>query len=212
VFPPAQYRHSLLAEVPEWAGSRRPIMAVDFAVSEDFNVVMIGDPLTRTAFHYERWNMTDPLDTYDRILDIWERYDKPKVFADETGMGRIPVRELRGKGMTVYGTTFNSAAGHDDNKIDMLHRLAADLQHRRTMFPAAWEDLRREMGSFVYSRTPAGKLTAGARAGAHDDLVLAFTLLNKGFNQNSRGSGSMGSHNYMAGGALEAKMGERLFR
>jgi len=206
------YESAMLSEIPTWDGERRLVMSVDLAIQNDFNVVMLGDPMTRTAVHYERWNLTDPLVTYDRILDIHERFGKPKVWIDATGMGRIPARELSGHlgSGRVIPIEWSGALGAEDNKMDAVRGLAGDLQHRKTMFPAAWEDLRREMKSFVYGRTPAGRLTAAARANAHDDIVMTLVGLNKAFNA-TRSSGPRRSLNYLSGGALEEKIGERLF-
>ena len=186
------YESALLGFTPEYTASRRMVMAVDIAIHKDFTVAMIGDPMTRTAIYYERWNDTDPVDTYDRLAAIWERFGRPKVWFDATGMGAIPARELKRVGMRVNGTEFGL-----HNKMDLVRSLSSDLQHRRTMFPAAWTDVTREMRSFVFGRTPTGKLTAQARAGAHDDLVMTLVLLNQGFK--SRGDEQINGGNYLSG-------------
>ena len=198
------YETALLQKAPSIDPDRRYVMAVDLAIQNDFNVVMIGDPLTRTAVHYERWNLTDPLTTYDRILDIHGRFGRPKVWVDATGMGRIPARELGGHlgtGMVVP-VEWSSGSNARYNKMDAIRGLAGDLQHRKTMVPDEWDDLKREMKSFVYGRSPTGKLTAGARANAHDDLVMTLALLNLAFRAKG-GSSSTFGHNYLSNGQPE---------
>lgn len=197
-----RYEGAMLATPPEIPVGRRMVMAVDIAIHKDFTVAMIGDPATRTAVYVERWNDTDPLVTYDRLLEIWERFGKPQVWFDATGMGAIPARELKGQGMRVHGTEFGL-----HNKMDLVQKLSGDLQHRRTMFPASWTDLTREMKSFIYGRSPTGKRTAQARAGAHDDLVMTFVLLNQAFN--ARGGGSLMGGNWVTGGNVLERMGLR---
>lgn len=201
------FEGALLGMNPVYDPTRRYVMAVDLAIENDFNVVMLGDPLTRTAIAYERWNLTDPLVTYDRILQKHEEWGHPKVYVDATGMGRIPARELMGhlgRGMVVP-ITWSGVLDDPDNKMDAVRALAGDLQHRNTMFPATWEDLRREMGSFIYKRTPSDKLTAAARTNAHDDLVMTLVALNKAF-RSGRGRRHSGQrHNYMDGGSRDVR-------
>lgn len=184
---------------PAFEYGRTYFMAVDLAIHEDFNVVMIGDPITKTAIHVERWNNTDPVATYDRIEALWERFGKPRMWVDATGMGAITVRELT-KFAKVTPVVFNGVAGDEFNKMNMVRQLASDLQHRNTMFPASWEDLKREFKNFVYLRTPAGKLTAGARSGAHDDLVMTYVLLNHAFRTRGKhADGDREQRNYLTG-------------
>jgi hypothetical protein len=210
------YEGALLGMVPSYDPQRHYVMSVDLAIQNDFNVVMIGDPLTRTAIYYERWNLTDPLVTYDRIIDIHERFGRPKVWVDATGMGAIPARELGGhlgKGMVVP-ITWNGQANTEDNKMDAVRALAGDLQHRKTMIPGSWDDLIREMKSFVYGRTPSGKLTAAARVGAHDDIVMTLVGLNKAFNaRRNRGTVGLGGYNYLngRGGSNESRLRELIY-
>ena len=184
---------ALLHGEPTIPEGRRLVMAVDLAVTEDFNVVMVGDPATKTALFRERWNKTDPLVTCDRIIELWERFGKPKTVVDESGMGgKAMVAVLRSRGMRVQGVTFTYA-----NKSEMLHQLVSDIQHRKIMFPA-WDDLLREFRSFVYGRSPSGKVTAGAIVGSHDDLVMTLVMLNYAFHTNV-GSAKLERHNYLTG-------------
>lgn len=194
------YDLSMMPYVPAWEGKRKLVMAVDLAIQNDFNVAMIGDPMTRTAIHMERWNLTDPLETYDRILRIHEEWGKPKTWVDATGMGAIPARELKGHlGESIVAVEWSGADNAKYNKMNAVRALVGDLQHRKTMFPASWEDLRREMRGFVYQRTPSGKLTAAARGDAHDDIVMTLVMLNMAFAKGN-GGGFDGPLNYLTGG------------
>ena len=178
--------------VPEYRSDRKYIAAMDFAVSEDFNVFMVGDPATNTVIYRERWNKSDPLVTYDRFEGLWERFGKPRIYADQSAMGGLAfVSELRRRGMQITGTTFTQY-----NKVDLIQALASDIQHRRIMFPD-WDDLMREFRVFVYKRTPMGKLTASAKPGAHDDLVMTLVLLNAGFR--ARSNSELVQANYLTG-------------
>ena len=193
--------NALMSHVPKYEPDRRYILSADLAVYDDFNVVFIGDPSTKTVIHKERWNLTDPLVTYDRIQDISERFGNPPIWADETGAGVPMVRDLRARGLKVHGVTWGARSGTiATSKLEAIQQLAADVQHRRIMFPESWDDLRREMSTFVYSRTPSGNLTAAAAAGAHDDMVMSLALLNLGFRARGTRTGAF-QRNYLTGGS-----------
>jgi len=178
------YQDAMLEEAPPFDPFRRYVMAVDFAVEDDFNAVIVGDVSTKTAVYKERWNKTEPVDTYERIYSIWLKYGRPRVIVDYTGLGIPMAKELQGRGIPVVPFTWSV-----QTKMPTLGRLAADLQHRRIMFPKAWEDLTREMRGFLRKRTPSGMVTASAAAGFTDDLVMALALLNELFHRTGGSSG-----------------------
>lgn len=176
-----EWENALLPSVPEFHPDRQHVMSVDFAVHEDFNVVMVGETATRTVVRMERWNRSAPIETYDRIERIWEESGRPWVVTDDTGAGIPMTAELRERGIRCLPQRFGP-----DTKMPMVGRLAADMQHRRIQFPG-WDPLTRELKAFVFVKTPSGKLTAKAAAGFHDDVVTALMLLNEGFHARGRG-------------------------
>lgn len=187
-------RAGVLGEVHKYAANKKYIMAVDFAMHEDFNVVMVAEAATRIVVFRERWHHSDAVTTYDRMQDIWERYGRPWVYADATGMGLPMIAELRFRGLRVVPVTITG-----ENKMQLIHQLEADIQHRRIMYPN-WEDLMREFEAFVYHRTPSGKLTAASAGAYHDDLVMALVLLNHGLHQKSGLAGALRAPiNYLKG-------------
>ena len=148
------FDRSLLPYKPDPDTNARHIMGVDFAAVDDYNAVIVAETSTKTCIHRSRWNRTDPLMTYDRIADIWERYNKPIVYCDASGLGgKAMMAELRERGMRCVPVEFTSA-----NKMEIYTRLAADLEHRRIMFPGEWEDVIRELKGFVYQKTPSGRM------------------------------------------------------
>jgi hypothetical protein len=152
---------------------------------------MVGDPATKKAIFKDRWNKTDPLDTYDRIYGIWERFGRPKMMVDYTGMGgKAMAAELRERGIPIVPFTLNNTS-----KMEIITKLAADLQHERLRFPAEWEDVQRELKAFLYRRTPSGLITASAAAGFHDDTVVTLAMLNK--MMGTGGSANRPQRNYM---------------
>lgn len=162
-------------------------IGLDLAVYEDFTVLIVGERNTRICRAIYRWNSTDPFETYDRVEDLANHWNRAVVVADESGLGIPMVRELRerlGSGR-VYGQKITSA-----NKMEMVGMLNADMEHRRIMFPE-WPSLIRELKAYVYHATPAGKLTAEAASGYHDDTIMALIMLNLAFHRRT-GNGSSG--------------------
>ncbi len=163
---------AFLESEPDFDPLQRHGMSIDFAVENDYNVVLIGNLATKTVIYKERWNKTEPIDTYERIFGLWIRYGRPKVIADASGLGKPMVDELTHRGMPVIPFTWTAA-----NKMPTLGKLAADLQHRRIMFPKRWDDLQRELRGFLRKRTPSGALTASAASGFTDDIIMSLALL-----------------------------------
>ncbi len=165
---------AMLNEVPKYNDKKRHIMSVDLAIRDDFTVVMIGEEATRRVIAMERWNLTEPAITYDRIKTLWLKYGQPNLVADESGMGDAMIPELRERGMRVRGVKITAA-----NKMPMIGRLAGALEHGRIrLYP--YDVVMSELRAFMYKETPGGKLTAAAPARYHDDCVTTLMLLNEG--------------------------------
>ena len=181
----------VLPTAPPFDQAKRYAMSVDLAVYDDFNVVIVQEEATRVVVHMERWHQTEPLATEDRVVSIWERWGKPRVTADETGIGIPMVAGLRRRGLRVLGVSIGA-----NNKMEMVGQLATDIEHRRIMFPD-WPILISELKAFVFKRTPQGRLTASAIAGYHDDCVMSLVLLNTMTRRGSSATDARGG-NYLA--------------
>lgn len=184
------WESAMLDHEPKFDPLRRYVMSVDLAVEEDWNVVLVGDIVTKTVVFKDRWNRTEPVDTYERIYATWAKYGRPKCIADNTGLGLPMVKELQLRGIPVIPFMWSV-----QTKMPTLGKLAADLQHRRLMFPRAWDDLQREFRGFLRKKTPSGQMTASAASGFSDDIVMSLALLNELFNRTH--GGSKQRRNYM---------------
>ena len=207
------FDRAMLPDEPVFEKNHTYVMGVDFAAVEDYNAVIVADLSTRSCVFHRRWNKTDPLLTYEQISDIWEDWGKPKAYCDETGLGGIAMMaELKERGIRCIPIKFG-ANQYSNQKMEIYSRLAADLEHRRIMYPRSWEDLTRELKGFVYQKTPSGRITAAAAAGFHDDMVAALALVNEGLRSRSR-MGSNITKSYLTGNNspmnTEAKMRDLL--
>lgn len=182
--------------IPVYDPAKRYIASLDLAIYEDFNVLLVGDAATRTVIFKDRWNQSEPSLTYDRVAANLEKFGNPRVYTDATSPAGMAMSVgLRDRGIRVQPVEFTAS-----NKLDLVHQLASDIQHRKIMFPK-WDDLLQEFRAFVYGRSPSGRLTASAAAGYHDDVIMSLVLLDEGFHQRSHASaGSIGT-NYMERGS-----------
>lgn len=185
---------AVIADVPLFDPRKRYIASLDLSIYDDFNVLLVGESGTRTVIYKDRWNNTDPTITYDRVAADLEKFGNPLLFTDATSPAGMAMSVgLRDRGLRVRPVEFNP-----QNKLDLIHKLASDIQHRNIMYPN-WDDLMQEFRAFIYGRTPSGRLTAGAAAGFHDDIVMSLTLLNEGFRQRSAHTyGGETQMNYMS--------------
>ena len=183
------FEGALLDNIPLYQPTLTHSMAVDFAATEDFNVVMVGQNSIRAAIYKDRWNNISTIETMDRVADINHRFGKPICYIDATGLGGKAFADgLRQRGVRVHEVNFSNKS-----KMELITSLAADLQHRSLMFPRAWEDTIRELKAFLYKRTNGGLLTANAAAGYHDDCVVTLAMLNTAM-KNRRSSGRQYSY------------------
>ena len=194
---------ALLAQEPVFDAQKRHILAVDLAVRDDFTVVTIGEEATRRVVAQERWNLTEPAITYDRIKTMWLKYGQPNVVGDESGMGDAMLPELRNRGMRVRGIKITAA-----NKMAMVGRLAGALEHGRIRF-YPYDVLMSELRAFMYKATPSGKLTAAAPARYHDDCVMSLMLLNEGMRSTQT---SQEQYDYTSSGESITNRMHKLFR
>lgn len=191
VFPNPEI--AITDHVPTFDPTKRYVASLDLAIYEDFNVLLIGEAATRTAIYKVRWNQTDPSITYDRVAAELEKFGNPPLYTDATSPAGMAMSVgLRDRGLRVRPVEFTAS-----NKLDLVHQLASDIQHRKIMYPQ-WDDLMQEFRAYVYNHTPSGRLTANAAAGFHDDIIMSLVLLDEGFRQRAHTTGSEGIRNYMS--------------
>ena len=152
------------------------VMCVDPAITEDYWVVMLGEVSSGRAVAMERWHRMPLTDAYDRVQRFWDRYGRPRVFIDASSIGLPIMEEFRKRGMALSGLTIGA-----NNKMEIIHRLAGAIEHGRIRFPDDWEDLIRELNTYMYVTTPSGKVGASAPSTYHDDCVMTLALMNEAF-------------------------------
>lgn len=179
--------------IPGFDPTKRYIASLDLAIYDDFSVLLVAEAATRTVIFKDRWNQTDPSISYDRVAADLEKFGNPILYTDATSPAGMAMSVgLRDRGIRIRPVEFTA-----QNKLKLVHQLASDIQHRYITYPN-WDDLMQEFRAFIYGRSPTGKLTAGAAAGYHDDIIMSLVLLNEGLHQRSqRYEGTQQSTNYM---------------
>ena len=171
---------------------RKYVMAVDFASTEDYNVVLVAERGTRKVVKMYRWHRLGTLISADKIESIWENWKYPNVFGDTSnGLGLSMMEELRKRGINATGVEFRS-----NTKMNMIGRLAAAIEHKRISY-ANIPQMIRELKAYMYEQTRTGKMTANAPSGYHDDCVSALVIMNEAL---QRSGGSGGPTSYMTSG------------
>lgn len=154
------------------------VMSVDLAKHQDFTVITVGDVETKHVVFKDRFNQIDWSFQKQRILNVWNKFNRPHLIIDATGVGNPIYDDLHNAGVNVEPFTFTSAT-----KKEIIWDLAVSLDNRTITFPA-WEDAIGELEAFGYDMTRSGSITYNAPDGLHDDIVIALALLNRLFKTN----------------------------
>jgi Terminase RNaseH-like domain len=113
----------------------------------------------------------------------------PTVYMDVTGVGRSPYDMLvetihpsvKVIAVTLTGGQGTTRKGQELHipKLTLVDRLRRLAEEERLHIPPAGNEVRaitRELRMFAGTKTSADTLATGAKAGAHDDLVVALAL------------------------------------
>jgi hypothetical protein len=177
------------------------VMAVDFAATEDYNVVLIAERATRHVVKMYRWNRQGTVPSLDRIETIHEQWNEPVAWGDESnGLGFAMLEQMRLRGIRCRPIKFNAS-----NKMAIINRLAANIEHLKITF-AEIPQLIRELKAYSYEQTRSGKLTANAPAGYHDDCVAALMIMNEALGRSKPSSRGVAQDNWLVNQPMKRKV------
>ena len=183
--------------VDTFSPSDRFVIGVDPGQSIDptaICVVQVGSgrrPLYRCG-HLQRLPLgTSYPEMVWRVKELSERpifRGRSEVVVDETGVGRAVCDLFEDQGLYPLRVTITGGYGAEVKdsvrrysvpKLQLVSRLQSLLHDRRLRIQKGLPDvpaLISEFSDFQQKVTDAGRWRFGARAGAHDDLVLALAL------------------------------------
>ena len=151
---------------------QRYYAGLDLAKVEDYTVLIVMDKQRRVV-HLDRFHRLDWSIQVNRIKAATDRYNRPLVFIDSTGVGEPIYEALRRAGVSAqsYPFTAKSKAALIDGLSILLEKKLVTLPR-----PEVAPDLIDELEAFEYSVTDAGAVKTGAPGGMHDDCVIALSL------------------------------------
>lgn len=148
----------------------RYAIGVDLARTLDYTVIAGLDITNRpyTLVWFERFNRKPWAYVIERIQAASRALNGARPLVDQTGVGDPVVEMLASIG--AKGIRFNN-----ENKTDMITRLQRAVQGGEILYPNI-PPLLQEMKFFEMEPMGSGKLRLQARAGYHDDTVIALAL------------------------------------
>lgn len=146
------------------------IFGVDFAMSQDFTVIVVMDADSGQMVALDRFHRVDWALQRGRIAALVERWHPAVIWAEANSAGAPNIEALQQAGLPVrpFVTTAHS-------KRAVIERLALAIERREiALLPDAV--LLGELVSFEMERLPAGGYRYSAPPGGHDDCVIALAL------------------------------------
>ena len=148
------------------------VLGIDLAKTVDYTVIYGANAATRRNCYFERFQDVTWPRQRRRIIKVCNDLYAQGVtgitlMVDGTGLGDPMVDELEELGYDVIGLNFTTF------KDKMVRLLAKDMEDGKAFIVADYVD---EFESYQITQTPKGRVTYGAPAGGHDDVVSAKML------------------------------------
>lgn len=146
-------------------------LSLDIAKSDDYTVAYVIDVCHSRIVAQDRYNGLDYVALRDRTEDIYHKWRCDYVHMDTTGVGEPVADMLRKKDLSVVGFLFTAKS-----KSQLIATLAREIEHKRVIFPAGADELRRELKAFRREVTKSGNIVYTAPVNYHDDCVISAAL------------------------------------
>ena len=149
---------------------RAYVAGVDWGREHDFTVIVIIDVITRQMVAMDRFNQIGWGLQRGRLAALAAHWQPQVIWAEANSFGAPNIEALQDEGlpMRAFITTSKS-------KSPLIETLALAIERG---FIGLLDDpvLLAELASFTLERLPGGGYRYGARAGTHDDTVIATAL------------------------------------
>lgn len=147
-------------------------MGVDLAKHQDFTVITVVDTNTRQCVYIERFNQLDWSLQKQKIVNVWQKFNRAEMIIDSTGVGDSIFDDLVSHGINVTPFKFTNSS-----KLQLIRNLVIAFENKEIFIPNN-EDLINELEMFEIQTTPSGQITYNAPEGMHDDCVISLALTN----------------------------------
>jgi hypothetical protein len=169
--------HTLIA-------GHRYVIGIDLAKHTDFTVIVVVDQDSKQVVSFERFNQIDWVYQKKKIVDIWERFNKPYIIIDSTGIGDPIYDDLqRVMDDKIQGYKITSTS-----KKELIEGLSLAIQNGQIFYPDIPE-LISELEMYEYDVKASGAVTYSAPDSFHDDCVIAIALAWQGIKPDNTGFG-----------------------
>lgn len=151
------------------------MMGVDLAKYEDFTVITVGH--NGNVVYKEKFNKLEWGFQKQRIVDVWNKFNRPRIIIDSTGVGDPIYDDLKKAGLNIESYKFTA-----ESKKELVLNLAMALENETIHFPF-YQDLIDELELYEYNISKSGNVSYNAPEGFHDDNVISLALLNYAMRQ-----------------------------
>lgn len=146
------------------------VMGVDLGKSQDYTVIVVYDRATNRQVYQDRFNILEWPFQKAKIAAVSQRYNGALVKIDATGIGSPIFDDLSRARVPVEAFHFTN-----QSKKEIIEQLSISIEQRYIrIIPDEVSFL--EFDSYEFNFTPSGLVTYNARAGMHDDIVIAHAL------------------------------------
>lgn len=145
-------------------------MGVDWGKINDYTVLTVIDIMSKQVVHIDRFSEIDYIFQRGRLKNLWEKFNRCAVVAEENSMGMPVIEELRREGIGVQAFKTTNAS-----KANIIESLALAFESGDISIPRN-ETLIGELLSFEGTRMASGMTRYAAPEGMHDDTVMSLAL------------------------------------
>lgn len=149
------------------------VIAVDWAKTQDYTVMMAADIATRKIVAFDRFHRIPYTEQIRKLGLFAKRFASVEmVFHDKTGVGTAIDDHLAYLNLPYHGITFSNSL-----KGEMVAKLITSLEQVQIQIPW-WPELIKELVSYELKTSITGLPTYSAPPGKHDDIVTSLFLAN----------------------------------
>lgn len=155
----------------------RYTVGLDLGKTEDFTVATVIRNSTSQVVDIYRENKVDWSLQKMMVKAISQKYFRPKVIIDSTGLGDPIAEDLRKSGINIEDFKFTNSS-----KQELVEGLIVAIEQGLVGIPVCDETqfLINEIKSFTYEILTTGRIRYNAPEGLHDDGVISLGLAIRG--------------------------------
>lgn len=153
---------------------RQYVMGVDWGKMNDFTVLTVIDLMTSDVVQIDRFSEIDYIFQRGRLKNLWEKFNRCAVVAEENSMGTPVIEELRREGIGVQAFRTTNAS-----KANIIESLALSFERGDIRIPRN-DTLIGELLAFEGKRIASGMTRYAAPDNMHDDMVMSLALAHWG--------------------------------